>query len=355
MPDFSFPRSRPRCCLSVQRWPLITYGEEASSGSHFDASNIQPAAVATGSIIASANALAAADSGRPPHRAASLSRVAIELRQPIRLNLRRTSGASRYRPFRDLRISSRAARRPAARPASQAPPHLNGTSTSTQRRTSDSRAPPRAPTSRPSRCLACCDGMRVLSCTHYVGAREHSLRRGCCPSVAAHGLRRRLLLRRVERCARSRDSLNSAPKRHSPGAAAARSRRLAHVAGAAARLATAAGGTGSTAYLPGAERRRRRRRAGGGAGRLWRLHVAQLAREPLPLAADRRARGVWAHAGGVDGGVQRRRGRGAVGGEGDVFLPVRRYCRHGGGLPGPVPRMGPPPVGFPRVRHDEGL
>jgi hypothetical protein len=198
--DFSEPRSRSRCCLSAQRWPLITYGEEASPRSHFDSSNIQPAAVATGSILASANALAAADSGRPPHRAASLSRVAIELRQPIRLNLRRTSGASRYRPFRDLRISSRAARRPAARPASQAPPHLNGTSTSTQRRTSDSRAPPRAPTSRPSRCLACCDGMRVLSCTHYVGAREHSLRRGCCPSVAAHGLRRRLLPRRLGRC-----------------------------------------------------------------------------------------------------------------------------------------------------------
>ena len=43
-------------------------------------------------------------------------------------------------------------------------------------------------------------GMRVLSCTHYVGAREHFLRRGCCPSVAAHGLRRRLLPRRLGRC-----------------------------------------------------------------------------------------------------------------------------------------------------------
>ena len=123
--------------------------------------------------------------------------------------------------------------------------------------------------------------------------------------------------------------------------------RRRRVLGQVRRVSGAGGGRGRG--------RRRRRRAGGGAGRLWRLHVAQLAREPLPLAADRRARGVWAHAGGVDGGVQRRRGRGAVGGEGDVFLPVRRYCRHGGGLPGPVPRMGPPPVGFPRVRHDEGL
>jgi len=111
--------------------------------------------------------------------------------------------------------------------------------------------------------------MRVLSCTHYVGAREHSLRRGCCPSVAAHGLRRRLLLRRVERCARSRDSLNSAPKRHSPGAAAARSRRLARVAGAAARLQTAADGTGSTAYLLG--------------------HAADATRTAAALSADRRS------------------------------------------------------------------
>ena len=97
--EFSEPRSRSRCCLSAQRWPLITYGEEASTGSHFDASNIQPAAVATGSILASANALAAADSGRPARRGASLSRVPIELHQPIRLNLRRASEASRYRPM----------------------------------------------------------------------------------------------------------------------------------------------------------------------------------------------------------------------------------------------------------------
>jgi len=118
--DFSEPRSRSRCCLSAQRWPLITYGEEASPGSHFDSSNIQPAAVATGSIITSTNALAAADSGRPAHPAASLLRVAIELHQPIRLNLRRASEVKRYRPSETCAFRVTAARRPAARPVGRA-------------------------------------------------------------------------------------------------------------------------------------------------------------------------------------------------------------------------------------------
>ena len=84
--DFSEPRSRPRCCLSALRWPLITYGEEASPDHHFGAGNIHPAAVATGSIITSSKALAAADSGRPPYPGLSLSRLRRQLRQPITIN-----------------------------------------------------------------------------------------------------------------------------------------------------------------------------------------------------------------------------------------------------------------------------
>ena len=76
------------------------------------------------------------------------------------------------------------------------------------------------------------------------------------------------LTAREKLCSR-RDSSNSAPKWPSPGAAAAHSRRPPRVAGAAARLQTAADGTGSTAYLLG--------------------HAADATRTAAALSADRRS------------------------------------------------------------------
>ena len=71
-----------------------------------------------------------------------------------------------------------------------------------------------------------------------------------------------------EKVCNRRDSSNSAPKWPSPGAAAAHSRRPPRVAGAAARLQTAADGTGSTPYLLG--------------------HAADATRTAAALSADRR-------------------------------------------------------------------
>ena len=84
---------------------------------------------------------------------------------------------------------------------------------------------------------------------------------GGCPSGS-------VLTAREKVCSR-RDSSNSAPKWPSPGAAAAHSRRPPRVAGAAARLQTAADGTGSTAYLLG--------------------HAADTTRTAAALSADRRS------------------------------------------------------------------
>ena len=134
--DFSEPRSRARRCFSALRWPLITCGEEASTESRFAASNIQPATGAIASIITSTNASAAADSGRPPHPAASLSRLTHLLRQPIMFDVRRASEATCCQPSEKGAFRSTVVHSPAARPVARPATQLKGRSAFTQGTTS---------------------------------------------------------------------------------------------------------------------------------------------------------------------------------------------------------------------------
>ena len=85
----------------------------------------------------------------------------------------------------------------------------------------------------------------------FVGAREHSLRRGAPPRRPLCGRRRRQPLPATQEVRGRLASLNAAPDEPSPCATATHSRHPPRVAGATARLETAPNGTASTPYMLG--------------------------------------------------------------------------------------------------------